>query len=482
MKKVLSRTLFLLPMARALWALTLLTIPITSFPLFPAGEATYVRPLAFFPLALLLLVLLVCFFRREIMFPRLRVLTPLLVFIFVAAIASGIGLWLAPIPVRGQDVVGRMLRAWITLVIGIMFFLASAWMDRDEKDLRFTLRWLLAGLMLDVGWSSVQAASLYLQLLPRELVNSFQRLFSLRSLVRTDRISGMAYEPAWLAGQLTTIYLPWLTAMVLTGYRAFRHRWIGPALLFLTLVVLVGTLSRGGLLTVVVAGLITGIAVGRGQIGSAWRWLTGRAEGGAPMWLRASALVAGLALITGAGYYLASRNYINQLWSQPFTTLEDFMIRNYAGARGAYLVAALNIFSDYPWTGVGLGASGLYMYQRLPQWSLTFIPEVARLLSPQVNLLANPKNLFARILAETGIVGFSAYLSFLLSVLGVIILAVRHTSLSVRTAAVAGLFAWIALLIYNSTQDSFAIPNLWLNFGILAGLLGGRSALAPDSA
>ena len=39
-----------------------------------------------------------------------------------------------------------------------------------------------------------------------------------------------------------------------------------------------------------------------------------------------------------------------------------------------------------------------------------------------------------------------------------------------RFLAVAGLFSWFAILIYNFTQDSFAIPNIWINFGILVGL------------
>jgi len=35
---------------------------------------------------------------------------------------------------------------------------------------------------------------------------------------------------------------------------------------------------------------------------------------------------------------------------------------------------------------------------------------------------------------------------------------------------VAGLFSWFAILIYNATQDSFAIPNIWINFGVLVGM------------
>ena len=50
--------------ARFLWAAVMLTLPVTSFRYFPfMGDATYVRPLSAYPLALLLIVLLIQFLR-----------------------------------------------------------------------------------------------------------------------------------------------------------------------------------------------------------------------------------------------------------------------------------------------------------------------------------------------------------------------------------------------------------------------------------
>jgi hypothetical protein len=36
--------------------------------------------------------------------------------------------------------------------------------------------------------------------------------------------------------------------------------------------------------------------------------------------------------------------------------------------------------------------------------------------------------------------------------------------------AIAGISSWFAIALYNVTQDSFATPNLWINFGILVGM------------
>ena len=40
-----------------------------------------------------------------------------------------------------------------------------------------------------------------------------------------------------------------------------------------------------------------------------------------------------------------------------------------------------------------------------------------------------------------------------------------------RYLGIAALFSWFAVALYNLTQDSFATPNLWINFGILVGMI-----------
>jgi hypothetical protein len=40
----------------------------------------------------------------------------------------------------------------------------------------------------------------------------------------------------------------------------------------------------------------------------------------------------------------------------------------------------------------------------------------------------------------------------------------------VRYLGIAAVFTWLALIFYNMTQDSLAIPNLWINLGVLVGL------------
>src|SRR5512142_972475 len=103
-------------LSRILWAATLLALPVTSFRYFPAGDATYVRPLSFYPLALLLVVLLIQLLRGKTAFPWAGTWTPFVGFVLVTVAATLVGALIAPPLLRGQGVLGRELRAWVTLV------------------------------------------------------------------------------------------------------------------------------------------------------------------------------------------------------------------------------------------------------------------------------------------------------------------------------------------------------------------------------
>jgi O-antigen ligase len=109
------------------------------------------------------------------------------------------------------------------------------------------------------------------------------------------------------------------------------------------------------------------------------------------------------------------------------------------------------------------------MYNNLPDWTMTTVPEIARQLNPTNRLYPNPKNMYVRILAEGGLLGFSFLLAFLFGLLGDALSFLRKPGL-LRFLGIAGLYSWLAISLYNITQDSFATPNIWVNLGILVGM------------
>jgi O-antigen ligase len=456
---------------RFLWGAALFTLPVTSFRYFPGmGEGTFVRPLAFYPIALLSLVLLLQLWRGKSSVPRTGVWIPLVVLVCFLLAASSYGALLDPLPLRGQDYFGRVLRAWVTVLIGLSFFITAVWMNRNEEDLRFTLRWLLAGFVMDVLWSGVQALAFYTPLLDKVTVTHWQRAFSMRELVRSNRVSGMAYEPAWLAGQIGTIYLPWLVAAVLTRIRVTRFKWYEAILFGFALLLLLATYSRGGLLTVLAALALTLLFAGRAEIRAAWKWFVVGFQRGRDLVLRLGIILLVLGMLAGAGLFLGQKGYITRMFNSNAESLEEFIIENSAGARAAYNFGALGAYEESPWLGVGLGASGFYIYDHLPDWAMTTVPEIARQLSPENRLYPNPKNMYLRLLAETGLIGFFLFIALQFSILGDVLTFLQKRSGLLRHLGIAGLFSWFAIAMYNATQDSFATPNIWINLGIVVGM------------
>ena len=140
------------------------------------GAETYVRPLSAYPLALLLIVLFFNFF---------AIITPHMDWRVHAAISvcpchfggDLIGVLFAPLVLRGQAYWGHALHAWATLIIGLAFFISAVWMNRVDEELRFTVKWMLAGFVLDILWSGLQGATFYLHMLPKPLVTHWQLVF-----------------------------------------------------------------------------------------------------------------------------------------------------------------------------------------------------------------------------------------------------------------------------------------------------------------
>src|SRR3972149_6408746 len=169
--------------ARFLWGLVLLPLPVTSFSYMPDFMGrTLIQPLAFYPLALLIAVLFV-FFWRQGRIPLPSNINLLLAFLLFALIASLVGILYAPIPLRGAGYDDRVLRAWFSLLVGLAFFFAAFWMNRSERDLRYSLRWIYAGLALTILWSLIQAVAVNTSLIPRSFINQIQTLFSARPLL-----------------------------------------------------------------------------------------------------------------------------------------------------------------------------------------------------------------------------------------------------------------------------------------------------------
>lgn len=481
------------------WILLLITIPFTSSPLTTriTGYAT-VSPLAALPLAFLIAVWLLPYLIRQKKVPALFI--PLVVFYAVAVISSLLALFRETSPYAGQTLLTREFRAFIALSTGVGFYLVASTITCSKSRLRKTLRWIYIGAVPMLVWASIQA---YYVLSPSPLPGNLielHYLFSIRDMIET-RVTAFAFEPSWFANQLVLLYLPLWLASVLRRYSvwpAYRRLlsfevillvW-GGILLFLTLS-RIGLIS--GLLVVSVLILVAShrhltvwlerLASGRGR--KIIRRTTGDGKfiEATALGIAVISIAIGGAAVVGLAAQLDPRverlfhiNFANLIRNSDISVFDLANQFSYA-ERVMYWASGYGAFSLQPILGVGLGAAGFYFQGLVPSFGY-HLPEIIRAVTGSPELfLANPKNLWIRILAETGIVGLIVFISWLGLLASKAIVLMKEKSGIFSMLGMAAGLALTAQIIEGFSLDTFALPHLWMILGLLtaAVIVGGTS-------
>ena len=152
-------------------------------------------------------------------------------------------------------------------------------------------------------------------------------------------------------------------------------------------------------------------------------------------------------------------NFDEEQWLYQYLSQLDL------GPRVSFWIASWNVFEKHPLFGTGLGSSGFFFMDTLPDYSWLF-PEVRALIWHSSTVL-NPKNLWTRLLAETGILGFSAFIIWLLGNWQTSRELMRKSSPLLRQMGLMGIFVVAAVLIEGFSVDSFALPYYWFSFGLV---------------
>ena len=134
--------------------------------------------------------------------------------------------------------------------------------------------------------------------------------------------------------------------------------------------------------------------------------------------------------------------------------------------RAVYWFSGLHVFNQFPWFGVGLGNVGFFFLEKVPLIGWTSY-EILSVLNEQT-FLPNTKSLFVRLLAETGLVGFSIFILFLYTHWRSTRLLSKSQSPTLRIIALAGQFSLIAMIGEGFSIDSFAMPYLWVITGLVS--------------
>ncbi len=459
-------------LTRFTWAFFFLALPVTSFPFLPdeLGGKALVRPLAIYPLILLLVLITLPRLFKE---PLPLTFLPLFGFILAAMISSIFAFTVDLEAYRGVSLAERFVRGLITLGLGVSFYLTVTLLPKSWADLRFSLRWLYGGMALALMWGSLQALYV-IHYVPRyfKLLNLVQGYISTRKLF-TTRISGLTYEPKWFAEQIIFLLLPWLLGSILTRRTIFpwRFRWLTVEwfLFAWACVVLVFTYSRTGLF--VLAALVI-LAFGYYRASSHRKAIQSSATPRRWMrrWIELTAL---LALLVGGMFVVGSQNpYFSRLWR--YWTENKARSRTYLEyiafeQRFVYWATALRIYQQNPWVGVGLGNYAFYFAEMIPDQPYDQQREVMRQITPADgrDRLITPKNLYARLISETGLLGTATFTAFLLAVIGGLLYLWFSPSSEQKYWGVSGALALFVFAFVIFSFDSFALPNMWVVFGMI---------------
>jgi O-antigen ligase len=179
--------------------------------------------------------------------------------------------------------------------------------------------------------------------------------------------------------------------------------------------------------------------------------------------------------VAGSILLLGSNNaFFARLWNywegQSTRNLADYFEFLGFGARVTFGSTAYRIFEDHPAIGVGLGNYAFYFEDNLPDRLLAETPEVLKLLTQNANRfrLITPKNLYLRILSETGLLGFGAFLVFIIAISGCTLALWFFPGRGVQYWGMAGLLTVVSFAFLGLSFDSFAFPDMWVSFGMIS--------------
>ncbi|MDH0659058.1 MULTISPECIES: O-antigen ligase family protein [unclassified Empedobacter] len=263
------------------------------------------------------------------------------------------------------------------------------------------------------------------------------------------RISTFAYEPPFYAIYLITIS-GWMFSYVLTENNLIKK--ISPSILVLILTFFSG--SRTGLLVVFSIFILFILYLYKNNIYRKQLSI-----------LFFSSLITVLSLLTfNAEKIIYSIN--EKIERLDFVSNLKTDVSN--KTRFGMQYASLQVFKENPIFGVGFGQQAYYSRFHYPRWSTVNNWEFKELYNNKKEPSFPPGyNIYTRILAEMGILGFICWLSIIIYSLHLCYRFLKSNNFHTRVLSISISISLIGLYINWLQIDTFRVYGVWLNFVIL---------------
>lgn len=508
MLKSLTRNSVYRILCAVLWFLVLVGLPLTSFPILSRLAGAIVAPFSFIPLVILMVVWIIPFLLDRGTFPNEVV--PYVYFVLVAVAVSALAFFLNGQYLLGRDFFGQSLRSFITVAIGLAFYLVFSVYPRDEQSLQQTLLFVYIGGALLIGWTFFEIFILRAYERVGDMPVWFLKMRSLLAVQSpniqySNRVTGFAYEPSWFVREFNLVLFPFWLSSVYQRKSIFKFRlWafiVEDILMVAGLVVFGFSSPRVGLLAFLASLAYLGWLIFQKFHQMITNWFIKRRKQ-APKQLFWTKFILALLMVivmsAAVGTALVGYVVIASQWDDRYQLLleerrmreleifpmtEDRLIEFSEDLaffeRMIYWFAGWNIFNDHPF-GVGLGNAGFYFEEQMNGAGYRSF-EMRNLLY-RANYLPNTKNLWVRLLSETGFIGFTVYLVWLMILWRSASLTRKSDSEVLKILGLAGQLFLLAYLVEGLSMDSFAMPYQWVMAGLISagGLMVRRELRAKD--
>lgn len=455
------------------WYTLVFLLPFTSLPLASKilGSEMVAAP-SILILFVLLIILIFSLLKSTIKIQTL--LQPVLLFGLLAIFSSLFAFWL-PIPIQKDFSIFRNIIEGIgTLLIGISFYFVTIQFIRSEKVLNKTLRIIAYSFIPLMVWCLFQFVFGQIFHEYPAWMATIQKYITTSGTLYKDRLTGFAFEPSWLAHQVNMFYIPiWMSATVnrrSVFMRVFQKLILEDFFLLISIFMLIFSKSRVGWITFIVVISYLFIALNQRIISKIQKkFKTSNHRFLLKLLPVVFIFFYILMLITGLFFFSNFDSRMESLFKvETYQNRNLFSIANefVFAERILYWETGWQVFNDYPIFGVGLGNVGFFFEEYMPSfaWAL----DEPRHLIYQANYQGNVKNLWIRLLSETGIIGFICFGTWLILILLKSNQYQKRKSCLHNYWGLVGKIALITIFIEGFSIDSFALPYYWIIFGLVS--------------
>lgn len=172
-------------------------------------------------------------------------------------------------------------------------------------------------------------------------------------------------------------------------------------------------------------------------------------------------VLGGIFILSLAGWAIK-----NQLNKEGVESIIGTSISN--KSRIGMQVASIKVFMDSPVYGVGLGQETYYKRGYYPEWAVKDNYEFTNIYLNENERMYPPAfNLYTKLLAELGIVGFTVFIIFLVVVVKESIYEIKRGLSINQLFAKVLLISFVGLIINWGQNDDYILYGFWISYGFL---------------